>query len=39
MATVCAPKAAQRATGRAAQLLGGAGFVEPGAVARYWRQG
>ena len=24
---------------QAAQFLGGAGFVEPGAVARYWRQG
>ena len=38
MAKVFASEAAKRAADQAAQILGGAGFVEPSAVARYWRQ-
>ena len=38
MAKVFASETAKRAADQAAQILGGAGFVEPSAVARYWRQ-
>src|SRR5215211_4633721 len=38
MAKVFASEAAKRAADQAVQIWGGEGFMEPNAVARYWRQ-
>jgi butyryl-CoA dehydrogenase len=38
MAKVFASETAKRAADQAAQIWGGEGFMEPSAVARYWRQ-
>jgi short-chain 2-methylacyl-CoA dehydrogenase len=38
MAKVFASEAAKRAADQAVQIWGGEGFMEPSAVARYWRQ-